>query len=396
MKILFLLIVLFSGIPVFAEELDDAPQLYYAGSVLVMDADTGFVLYETEGFARRYPASITKIMTALLVLEHVEDLSERMVFSENAVYLPYYAGRMGMEAGESMSVLEALYGIMLVSANEIARGLAEFVSGDISEFVELMNRRAHELGAYNTRFINPCGLPGTGQHVTAYDIALIMREAVRHPIFTEIISTPYFYLPVTPNDGEEDVQPAEAEEPRLMRNTNVMVRPTRDEFNEYVTGGKTGFTNAARHTLVTYANLNGREVIISVLYAQPRGIIFSDTNALINHMLEIFENPVQEILPVPAEHGVSAEPGVPAELDAPAGHEAPAEFRENSEITPVFAYYNGTLPPPENRLYELNPEILLTRQGVSTGEAIAAAAGSITFLILAFFSIVWVKRAIGS
>ncbi|MCL2200091.1 MAG: D-alanyl-D-alanine carboxypeptidase, partial [Defluviitaleaceae bacterium] len=285
---------------------------YNAGSVLVLCVETGAVLYETDGFSRRYPASITKIMTALLTIEHVDDLNRRFILSENAVTLPHYAGRLGMLEGESMTALEALYAIMLPSANDVARALAEFIGGDISRFVDMMNARAVALGAYHTRFVNPCGLPGDGQFTTAYDIALIMREAIKHPIFVDIISTPYFTLP--PTEYHED--------PRLMRNSNVMVRPTRDEFNPRIIGGKTGFTNAAQHTLVSYASYEGQDVIISVLFTAPRGAIFSDTAALVEY---IFRNPPEEEAPPPIE-----EP----------------------EIIPVFAptfheYFPQPPPPPQ-------------------------------------------------
>ena len=190
-KLIFVFVLIFLSVPVIADTLENSLD-YTAGSVLVMDARTGVVLYETEGHTRRYPASITKIMTALIVLEQVEDLSERVIFSPRAVDLPSYASRMHMEAGESITVLQALYGIMLPSANDIARALAEHVSGSTEEFVALMNLRAAELGAYNTRFINPCGLPGDNQYTTAHDIALIKRAAIKNPLYVEIIGTPYF------------------------------------------------------------------------------------------------------------------------------------------------------------------------------------------------------------
>ncbi|MCL1861955.1 MAG: D-alanyl-D-alanine carboxypeptidase [Defluviitaleaceae bacterium] len=261
---------------------------YNAGSVLVLCIETGAVLYENDGFSRRYPASITKIMTALLTIELVDDLNRRFVLSENAVTLPHYAGRLGMHENESMTAMEALYAIMLPSANDVARALAEFIGGDIPGFVELMNRRAAELGAYNTRFVNPCGLPGDGQFTTAYDIALIMREAIKHPIFVDIIATPYFTLP-----------PTEIHEyPRLMRNSNLMVRPTQAEYNPRIIGGKTGFTNAAQHTLVTYASYDGLDVIVSVLFTAPRGAIFSDTAALVEYIFrQLPAEEDEEILP---------------------------------------------------------------------------------------------------
>jgi D-alanyl-D-alanine carboxypeptidase len=245
--------------------------MYMAGSVTVMDADTGIVLYEAEQHTSRYPASVTKIMTALLVLEHVEDLSAQITFSESAVDIPWYASRMGMQAGDTMTVYDALHALMLVSANEVAWALAEYVSGSIENFVYQMNLRAVSLGAVNTRFVNPCGLPGVNQYTTAYDMALIMREAVRHPVFTRIIATPHTYI--APAEGYTN--------PRLVRNTNRLIQYDSPEFNEWVIGGKTGFTNAAQHTLVTYAKLDGLSVVVSVLYVPSRNAIFSDTTSLL-------------------------------------------------------------------------------------------------------------------
>ena len=290
-KLVLLLFAFFASItaPITAFAYEPAPEfaigstpevdfvLHNAESVLVMDAETGEVLFESDGRSRRYPASITKIMTALLVLEMADDLNERVVFSSRAVDLPYYAGRLWIYEGECMSVLEALYGIMLPSANDVARALAEHFAGSEAEFVAQMNRRALELGATNTNFVNPCGLPGNGQFTTALDIALIMREAVQDPLFVEIVSTPTFTLPPS----------AFHDEPREMRHSNLMVHPERDEFNPYIIGGKTGFTNAAQHTLVSYAARDGRELIISVLFASPRAMIFSDTAALIDYVFEL-------------------------------------------------------------------------------------------------------------
>jgi len=248
--------------------------MYMAGSVTVMDADTGMVLYDAEQHTLRYPASVTKIMTALLVLEHVEDLSAQITFSEGAVDIPWYASRLGMQAGDTMTIYDALYALMLVSANEVAWALAEHVSGSIDDFVYQMNLRAASLGAMNTRFINPCGLPGADQYTTSYDMALIMREAIQSPVFARIIATPYTYIQLAESDDS----------PRPMRNTNRLIQYDNSEFNEWVIGGKTGFTNAAQHTLITYAEWDGRAVIVSVLYVPYRGAIFSDTTSLLEYV----------------------------------------------------------------------------------------------------------------
>lgn len=280
-KLLIILLFFALTIPILAyeeyKEYEDPP-LYQAASVLAMCAQTGVVLYETEGYTRRYPASITKVMTALLVLENVHDLEERLIISPHAVDIPDYASRMGLYEGEDISVLEALYGIMLPSGNEVARALAEHVSGSVPAFIERMNIRAIELGAYYTHFVNACGLPGDGQYVTAHDVAVIMRTAIQHPVFIDIISTPFFELPPTNMH----------EYPRILTNTNRMIRYETEEFNPYVIGGKTGFTRAAQHTLVTYAQRGNHNLILAVLYT-PRLVSFADTAALMDLVFDMMD-----------------------------------------------------------------------------------------------------------
>ncbi|MCL2378216.1 MAG: D-alanyl-D-alanine carboxypeptidase [Defluviitaleaceae bacterium] len=247
------------------------PPRYTSEAVVIMDADTGLVLYGNQHNASHYPASITKIMTALLVLEHVHDLSERIEFSYNAIFsIPRNSSNIAMDVGETLTVMEALYGLMLSSANEVSIALAEHVAGTVDEFVDLMNRRAVSLGAKNTNFENPSGLPGTGHVTTAYDMALIMREAVRNPIFVDVISTLNYNIPPTERQNYS----------RPLLNTNRLIQRG-SYFNEWVIGGKTGWTNAARHTLVTYAERDGRRLIISTLRSEGGGT-FRDTLALMS------------------------------------------------------------------------------------------------------------------
>jgi len=256
---------------------------YTADSVVLMDAATGLILYATDPHELHYPASITKIMTALIVLENIYDLSERVEFSYNAVFsIPRNSSHIYMDVRETLTVYEALHGLMLASANEVSIALAEHVAGSVESFVELMNHRAHSLGARNTHFVNPTGLPATEQLTTAYDMALIMREAVKHPVFVNIISTRSRFLPPTERQAES----------RPLLNTHHMIHPGRPHFNEHVIGGKTGFTNQARHTLVTYANYNGRRLIVSILRADNPGV-FIDTSALLDFGFSI---PFEEIM----------------------------------------------------------------------------------------------------
>ena len=268
--------------------MNDERPIYQARAVTVMDAETGLVLYENSQHQHMYPASVTKVMTALLVLEEVSDLSQEVMVSDRAVYLPHYAARLGLSAGDSMTVHEALYGLMLPSGNDIANALAEHVSGSVEAFVSHMNRRAAELGAVNTRFVNPCGLPGDGQHVTAYDMSLIMREAVTHPVFNEIIAAPQFYI------GPMASMPYGL----LVPNTNLMVHPESYHYHPDVVGGKTGFTFAASHTLVSYARRGEHSVIVTVLYS-PRHVTFSDTASLLDYA---FSLPIEQIFDAEAHY----------------------------------------------------------------------------------------------
>ena len=247
------------------------PPRYNSSSVVVMDADTGLVLYGSNHHTQMYPASITKIMTALIVIEEIQDLNERIEFSHNAIWsIPRYSSHIAMDEGETLTVYQALFGLMLSSANEVSIALAEHVSGSVEAFAEKMNTRAASLGAHNTFFVNPSGLPDEGHVTTAYDMALIMREAVRHPLFVDIMSTRRFDIP--PTERQDSY--------RSLLNTNRMIHPG-SYFNEWVIGSKTGFTNAARHTLVTYAEHKGRRLIISTLEAEA-GDNFRDTLALMS------------------------------------------------------------------------------------------------------------------
>ena len=281
---------------------------YIAGAVTVMCAETGLFLYGSNQHRRHYPASLVKVMTALIVLENVTDLEDIVYFSETAVTLPWYAANMGLREGDTLTVREALYGIMLPSANEVANALAEYVAGDRASFLVMMNRRAYELGAFDTHFVNACGLPGEGQHTTAYDMSLIMREAITHPVFVEIINTAYFTFPPSRRHPE----------PRTLRNTNRLVREGDALHNEWVVGGKTGWIIAARNTLTTYSVQDGRGIIVTVLYTDGAAATFEDTVSLLSHGFYLLaEIPLPEAeLPVEEEVTAPPEAAIPVYLPA--------------------------------------------------------------------------------
>lgn len=239
---------------------------------MLMDAATGLVLYEENAHLELEPASVTKIMTAMLVLEHTADLTERIEFCDDAVWgIPRTSAHISMDVGETLSVYEALYAIMLPSANDVSIALAIHIAGSVEEFADLMNRRAAQIGAVNTNFVNPHGLHARGHVTTAYDMALIMREAVRNPIFENIISSVRFDI------GPTERQP----DTRHLLNSNQMIRPGQF-YNPDIVGGKTGWTAAAGNTLVTYAYREGRRLIVSVLQGEGVGA-FTDTAELLSY-----------------------------------------------------------------------------------------------------------------
>ena len=166
----------------------------YAQSAIVMEADTGMILYAKDMEQKNYPASITKIMTALLALENCE-LNEEIEFSYHATHsIEYGSSSIARTEGEILTVEETLYGLMLSSANECANALAEHIAGSNEDFALLMNEKAKELGCVNTHFSNPSGLHDENHYTCAYDMALITKAALENEDFRRISGTDYYTL----------------------------------------------------------------------------------------------------------------------------------------------------------------------------------------------------------
>ncbi len=260
-----------------AEEIE-AEEIEIAGnSAIVMEASTGSALYEKNAKEEHYPASITKIMTALLAIEN-SSLEEEVTFSSDAVYKTDGSG-IARDVGESMTMEECLYGLMLQSANECAYAIAEHVGGDYDTFIHMMNERAKELGCRSTHFNNPHGLPDTDHYTCAYDMALISREALNSETFRKIAGTEEYTIPPTNKHKEET----------YLRNTHKML--TNYQGSEYLydgcIGGKTGYTSAAKNTLVTFARREGMTLICVVLN-EEKSKQYQDTTALLDYC---FHNP---------------------------------------------------------------------------------------------------------
>jgi len=229
-----------------------------AKSAILIDPSNGDVLYEKNSTAKAYPASITKLMTALLVIENA-DLSDSVTASESAFFDLSDAGSsVGIKKGETMTVDNLLICLMVASANEAANILAEHVSGSVEEFITLMNSRAAELGCKNTHFVNTHGLHDEDHYTCAFDITLIAREAQKHPRLVEIYQMQKATIPAT-NIGEE----------RLFFSTNSMLSPYKERtyLYKYTTGIKTGHTTPAGLCLVSSAEKEDLSFISVVLGA---------------------------------------------------------------------------------------------------------------------------------
>ncbi len=207
-----------------------------------MEADTGTVLHEQNADARLLIASTTKIMTALVVLERC-GVDELVIIPDG--FQAVEGSSMYLKPGERLSVRDLLYGLMLASGNDAAVALAQYVSGSVASFAELMNNKARALGCQNTHFVNPHGLDADDHYATARDLALITRTAMQNADFCEIA-------------GTKSITVAG----RTLKNHNKLLWTDPD-----VCGGKTGYTSSAGRSLVTFAERDGMQLICVTLSA---------------------------------------------------------------------------------------------------------------------------------
>lgn len=256
----------------------EGPQIVSSAGI-VMEADTGTVLYEKNSHDVHYPASITKILTTLLAIEN-GNMDDVVTFSHDSVYNTGGSG-IARDVGEQMTMKQCLYAVMLASANECAYAVAEHVAGDIGTFIQMMNDRAAQLGCQNTHFNNCNGLPDEAHYTSAYDMALIAREAYKNESFRILSSTKTYTIPYTNKHTDEET---------YLQNHHQMLYPlkTRKYLYEYCLGGKTGYTVAANNTLVTYAEKDGMTLICVVLDAPASGH-YEDTRALFDFCFDNFK-----------------------------------------------------------------------------------------------------------
>ena len=272
-----ILLSLFIFIPsVAAEEVssDLAPN---SKSAILLDASTKTILFKKNEQEKLAPASMTKVMSMLLIMEAIDNgslsLDDDVTISENAASMG--GSQVYLQAGETYKVKELLKGIAVASGNDAVVAMAEKISGTVSDFVARMNERAKELGAVNTHFENPHGLDAEDHYTTAYDMALMAFELLKHPTILEYTSIYEDYL--QKNDGSSI----------WLVNTNKLVR-----FYDGVDGLKTGFTATAGYCLTATAKKNNLRLISVVMGAETSDKRSSDTTSLLNYGFNTYKTHV--------------------------------------------------------------------------------------------------------
>lgn len=257
-----------------------------AESAIVMDVQSGTILYEKNMDKKQYPASITKVMTGLLAIEN-SSLSETVTYSRNAVTnLERGASNIEIQVGEKLSMEDSLYAILLMSANEACNGVAEHIGGSIENYVNMMNERAKQLGCTNTHFANTNGLWMKNHYTTAHDMALISRAAYKNPTFAKITGTKRYNIGKTNKSGV-----------RYLHNHHGMLYASTfsQYLYEYCVGGKTGYTSKCRYTLVTYAKKNNVTLVSVIMKAPnspwvaPNENEYTDSTKILNYCFENYE-----------------------------------------------------------------------------------------------------------
>ena len=246
------------------------PPEFHGKNAILLDANYDEVLYEVGGYDKVYPASITKVMTALLTLEAIEagklTPQTQITASATAATIPKNSSTANIQAGETLTVEQLLYCLLLPSANEAAQILAEAVGGDIDTFVGMMNDKAKELGCENTHFANPHGFHDPNHYTTPYDITRFMKAAMEYDLFQTVVTSPNYTIPATNLSGE-----------RTVRNSNALT--SNWTYTSYLygpgTGGKTGSTDEAGKCLVETAK-KGDSYLISVVMGEPETITLAD------------------------------------------------------------------------------------------------------------------------
>ncbi len=273
------------NLPVQSNQIENWPEgpAISAQSAILLEANTGVILYAKNIDEKSYPASTTKLMTCLLAAENSE-IKETVTFSQDAVFsIERDSSNIGIDAGQAMPMEECLYGIMVASANEVANAVAEHIGGSQDAFADMMNAKAKELGCKNTHFMNAHGLYDDNHYTTAYDLALIGKAFFQNDLLCKVGNTASHHFVATADQPDDFIQ----------RNKHKLI--TGEIAYDGIKGGKTGYTDEARQTLVTCAEKNGMKLICVVMKEESPDQ-FNDTVKLFDYgfanftVTNIYEN----------------------------------------------------------------------------------------------------------
>lgn len=272
-----LFLIFFINLFINAYVLADEPMIYSPSAILI-DGKTGEVLYEKNANQLMFPASTTKVLTAIIALENCP-LNEKITASHDAITsIKSGYTNANIQIGEQLTMEDLLYALLLKSANEAANVIAERVGGSIENFANMMNAKAIELGCTSTHFVNANGVHDDNHVTTASDLATITRYCMQNETFRHMMSTLSYTLPATEQYPLAD---------RVLKNTNSLMAQESPYYYPYVIGGKTGFTTQAKNCLITISNKDGLELISVVLHAEAtedgRSARYLDTISLLEY-----------------------------------------------------------------------------------------------------------------
>lgn len=278
--LLALIIILCTYSPIYADELNLTGE-----AAILIDVDTMEILYSKNPHQKLYPASTTKIMTGILAIE-LGNMSDIVTVDQEIVNLTD-GSHIALEVGEQLTLEQLIYALLVESANDAALAIAKHISGSIDKFVKLMNEKAKELGALNTNFVNPNGLPDEQHVTTAYDLALMAKYAMENEIFRNIVKNYTYTIPQTNKKSQERVLWSNNRLLYSSEKINVDGVQTTIKYDG-VNGVKSGYTIAAGQCLVTSYEKDGHRLIAVVLKSSGKNI-YSDTHKLLNYGINNFE-----------------------------------------------------------------------------------------------------------
>lgn len=248
----------------------------YSEGVIVREINTEQVMYHKNAFEKFYPASTTKIMTLLIAIEN-GDLDDIVTVCDEAGKVPRDSSLAYLSPGDQLTLRDLLYGLMIPSGNDAAVAIACHIAGSEKEFVAMMNEKARSLGTMKTNFMNSHGYHHPDHYTTPYDLALIMEEGAKNPVFREIIGAKEYHATITNRNGEEYERVWHCTNHALLEHSRYYIRE--------LVGSKTGFTNEAKHTLVSLAEKNGYEYV-AVVFEGERFARYEDTKQLFQKAFE--------------------------------------------------------------------------------------------------------------